>query len=151
MKKGQYYSGKYRVINKGKYDGNYNAVSYRSLWERQVFRWCDEQPDVISWSSEETIIHYRCKTDNKIHRYFVDLKIRFKNGQTYLIEIKPKKQVEVPKIRSKKTKAYITEVLTYAKNQSKWSAASEYCADRGWIFEVWTEDTIKALGIKLLT
>jgi hypothetical protein len=139
------------VINKQKYDGDYNAVSYRSLWERQVFRWCDENENVVKWSSEETIVSYRCKTDNKIHRYFVDLKIGFKNGQTYLIEIKPKKQTEVPKIRARKTKAYITEVLTYAKNQSKWAAANEYCADRGWIFEVWTEDTIKALGIKLLT
>jgi hypothetical protein len=77
--------------------------------------------------------------------------VTFKTGTTYLIEIKPKKQTQEPAVRSKKTKAYITEVLTYAKNISKWEAAREYCADRGWIFEVWTEDTIKALGIKLLT
>jgi len=151
MKKSKYYSGRYRVVNKQKYEGDYNAVSYRSLWERQVFKWCDENENVVKWSSEETIIGYRCKTDNKIHRYFVDLKIRFKTGQTYLIEIKPKKQTKAPKIKARKTKSYITEVLTYAKNQSKWEAANEYCADRGWIFEVWTEDTIKALGIKLLT
>jgi hypothetical protein len=111
----------------------------------------DENSDVLAWNSEEVVIPYRCKTDNKVHRYFVDLKIQFKNGQTYLIEIKPKKQTIEPKIRTKKTKAYITEVLTYVKNQSKWEAASEYCADRGWTFEVWTEDTIKGLGIRLLT
>jgi len=151
MKNGHYYKGKYRVINKEKYDGDYNAVSYRSLWERQVFRWCDENPSVARWSSEETVIGYRCKTDNRLHRYFVDLKIKFSNGQTYLIEIKPKKQTEAPKVKTRKTKAYITEVLTYAKNISKWEAAQEYCTDRGWIFEVWTEDSIKALGIKLLT
>jgi hypothetical protein len=151
MKRGQYYSGKYRPIHPGKYDGDYTAICYRSLWERQVFKWCDENINVVKWSSEETIVPYRCKTDNKLHRYFVDLKIQFKTGQTYLIEIKPKKQTQEPKVRTRKTKAYITEVLTYVKNQSKWSAANEYCADRGWIFEVWTEDTIKGLGIKLLT
>lgn len=151
MKKGHYYSGKYRITNREKYDGDYNSVSYRSLWERQVFKWCDDNSDIKKWSSEETVINYRCKTDNKIHRYFVDLKIQFKNGQTYLIEIKPKKQTQEPKVRTRKTRTYITEVLTYVKNKSKWEAASEYCADRGWIFEVWTEDTIKDLGIKLLT
>jgi hypothetical protein len=41
--------------------------------------------------------------------------------------------------------------MTYAKNQSKWKAADELCKDRGWIFEVWTEETLKNLGIKLLT
>lgn len=145
------YSGKYIPKNRAKYSGDHNKIYYRSLWERQVFKFLDENSDVLAWNSEEVVIPYRCKTDNKIHRYFVDLKIQFKNGQTYLIEIKPKKQTIEPKVRSKKTRAYITEVLTYVKNQSKWEAASEYCSDRGWIFEVWTETTLKALGIKLLT
>lgn len=145
------YSGKYIAKNRAKYSGDHNKIYYRSLWERQVFKFLDENSDILAWNSEEVVIPYRCKTDNKVHRYFVDLKIQFKNGQTYLIEIKPKKQTIEPKVRTKKTKAYITEVLTYVKNQSKWEAASEYCADRGWIFEVWTEDVIKALGIKLLT
>lgn len=151
MKRGKCYSGKYRPIHPEKYDGDYANITYRSLWERQVFKWCDENQSVVQWSSEETVVPYRCKTDNKIHRYFVDLKIKFKSGQTYLIEIKPKKQTQEPKVQTRKTKAYITEVLTYAKNISKWAAAKEYCADRGMIFEVWTEDTIKALGIRLLT
>jgi hypothetical protein len=151
MKRGQCYSGKYRPVNPGKYDGDYSSVVYRSMWERQVFKWCDENTSVVKWSSEETVVPYRCKTDNKMHRYFVDLKIQFKSGQTYLIEIKPKKQTQEPKVRARKTRGYITEVLTYVKNQCKWVAANEYCADRGMIFEVWTEDTIKALGIKLLT
>jgi len=151
MAKKHYYSGKYRIIHREKYDGDASGVVYRSLWERQVFKWCDENAAVVSWSSEETVVPYRCRSDGKSHRYFVDLKITFKTGETYLIEIKPKKQTQEPPVKSRKTKAYITEVLTYAKNISKWEAAREYCADRGWIFEVWTEDTIKALGIKLLT
>ena len=65
MKRGQCYRGKYRPINPGKYDGDYSAIVYRSLWERQVFKWCDENSSVVKWNSEETVVPYRCKTDNK--------------------------------------------------------------------------------------
>jgi len=147
----KFYKGKFRPKNPGKYDGDYRNIVYRSLWERQVLKWVDENPDVVSYSSEEVIIPYRCATDNRYHRYFMDLKIKFKNGATYLIEIKPKKQTQQPKRRTRVTKGYINEVMTYAKNQSKWKAADEYCKDRGWLFEIWTEETIKKMGIKLLT
>lgn len=151
MSKGHYYRGKYQVKYREKYEGDPSLIVYRSLWERQVFKWCDTTPEVVCWNSEETIIPYRCRSDGKMHRYFVDLKIVFADGKTYLIEIKPKKQTIEPRIQTRKTRAYITEVLTYAKNLSKWEAASEYCADRGWLFEIWTEETLKKLGIKLLT
>jgi len=144
------YRGKYRPKNPSKYDGDHTKVTYRSSWERAVFKWLDENQNVKKWSSEEVIIPYRCKTDNKVHRYFVDLKVTFNNGQTYLIEIKPEKETKEPKIRQRKTPAYIKEVMTYVKNISKWDAADEYAKDRGCIFEVWTERTIKSLGIKIL-
>ena len=151
MSKGHYYRGKYQVKYREKYEGDPSLIVYRSLWERQVFKWCDTTPEVVCWNSEETVIPYRCRSDGKMHRYFVDLKVVFADGKTYLIEIKPKKQTQEPRIQTRKTRAYITEVLTYAKNMSKWEAALEYCADRGWTFEIWTEETLKKLGIKLLT
>jgi hypothetical protein len=40
--------------------------------------------------------------------------------------------------------------MTYAKNISKWEAAKEFAEDRGWSFEVWNEDFLKSLGIKIL-
>jgi hypothetical protein len=144
------YKGRYKVKNPSKYRGNPTQVIFRSLWERQVFRWCDENSSVLQWSSEEIIIPYRCKTDNKLHRYYPDVYIKTKNGE-YLIEIKPKKETVPPRDRSKKTKKYLNEVMTYIKNTSKWDAAKEYCADRGFIFDIWTEDTLKKMGIKLLT
>lgn len=145
------YSGKYSVKNSSKYKGDPTRVVYRSLWERQVFRWLDFNDDVLQWCSEEIVIPYICQTDGKPHRYFVDLMVTLKNGETYLIEIKPKSQTIPPQKSSRKTKKYITEVLTYVKNESKWKAAKEYCQDRKWTFQVWTEETIKGLGIKLLT
>lgn len=150
----KYYSGKFKPKNISKYIGDHSKIAYRSLWERQVMRWLDSNSSVLKWSSEETVIPYICATDGKVHRYFMDFKVVFKTGassKTYLIEVKPKKQTEEPKKQSKKTKSYINEVMTYAKNQSKWEQAEKYCKDRGWIFEIWTEHTLKALGIKLMT
>jgi len=144
------YRGKYNPKNLGKYDGDFRAIQYRSLWERAAFKWCDNNEAIVRWSSEETVIPYRCKTDNKLHRYFVDLKITFKNGDTYLIEIKPKKETVEPKKRARASKGYLTEVLTYVKNMCKWEAANAYAQQRGWKFEIWHEDTLKSLGIKIL-
>jgi len=143
------YKGRYRIKNSSKYKGNPTQIIYRSSWERQVFKWCDNHKDVLEWSSEEIIIPYRCKTDNKLHRYYPDVYIKTNKGE-YLIEIKPKKETNPPRIRSRKTKRYLTEVMTYIKNTSKWDAAREYCTDRGYIFEIWTEETLKRMGIKLL-
>jgi len=144
------YKGKYRLKKPEKYAGDASNITYRSLWERQVFRWCEERDDVISWVSEETIIPYICKTDNKVHRYYIDLKIKFSNGRIVLVEIKPKKETIPPKKPARQTKRYITEVMTYIKNESKWKAASKYAKERGYSFEIWHEETLKALGIKLL-
>jgi hypothetical protein len=80
----------------------------------------------------------------------VDAKIEFTDGRVLLVEIKPKKESQPPKNPGKKTRKYITEVMTYAKNISKWEAADAYALDRGWKFEVWTEETLKGLGIKIL-
>ena len=144
------YKGRYKIKNPKKYKGNPNKVIFRSLWERQAFRFCDDNDAILEWSSEEIIVPYKCKTDNRIHRYFPDVYIKTEKGE-YLIEIKPKKETVPPKERSRKTKRYIKEVMTYMKNTSKWEAAEEYCADRGMVFTIWTEDVMKSIGIKLLT
>jgi hypothetical protein len=86
-----------------------------------------------------------------MHRYFVDMKLTMANGQTYLIEIKPKCQTIAPIQPKRKTQKYITEVMTYVKNTSKWEAADAYAQSKGWTFQIWTEETLKGLGIRLLT
>lgn len=143
------YSGFYRPKNISKYAGDHKNVVYRSLWERNVFRWCDENSQVLKWVSEEVVIPYYLPLDKKYHRYYVDLKYTTAEG-TFLVEIKPKSQTVPPKKPSRQTKRYLTEAATYVKNQCKWKAAQEYAADRGWTFSIWTEDTIKAMGIRIL-
>lgn len=143
------YKGRYKIKKPEKYLGDYSNVVYRSLWERQTFKWCEASPRVKSWNSEEVVIPYKCKTDNKLHRYFVDLFIEMDNGKVILVEIKPKSQTSPPKKR-RKSKKYINEVTQYIKNQSKWEAANTFAKHKGWKFQIWTEDTLKNLGIKLL-
>lgn len=142
------YSGKYKPKNPKKYNGDPTNIVYRSMWEKYAFKWCDMNPDILSWSSEEVVIPYFYDIDKRYHRYFVDLKIKFKNGHTVLIEIKPDKETKQPKFPGKKTKKYINESLTYVKNMNKWKAAEEYANDRGWQFEIWTENTLESMGIK---
>ena len=144
------YKGKYTIKNKKKYIGDPTKVTYRSLWERQTFKWCENSPRVKKWNSEEIVVPYKCKTDGRLHRYFVDLLVELDNKDIILVEIKPKKQTVAPKNPKRKTKKYINEVMTYVKNTSKWEAANQYAHHKGWKFQVWTEETLKNLGIKLL-
>jgi hypothetical protein len=144
------YKGKWKPKNLAKYEGNPFKITYRSLWERQAFKWCDENPKIRSWSSEEIIVPYISKTDGKRHNYHPDLKINYTDGKTALIEIKPKKQTTPPKIKSRKTPKYIKEVYAYGMNTSKWEYAKEYAENRGWAFEIWTEDELKERGIRII-
>jgi hypothetical protein len=143
------YKGKYQPSFPKKYKGDPTNIVYRSLWERTFMRYCDTNENILEWFSEEIAVPYRSPIDNKIHRYFPDfyIKVKESNGQIkrYLIEIKPKKQTIEPQVQKRKTKGYIYEVYEYAKNQAKWNAAKEWCADNGYEFKVLTEDD---LGIK---
>ena len=122
-----------------KYQGDASNVIMRSSWETRFANWCDKNPAIIKWSSEETIIPYRCPTDNKIHRYFVDFKITTVAGKTYLVEVKPQKQTQPPEFPGKRTQRYLVESLTYMKNCAKWEAAQNFAKDRGWEFKIITE------------
>lgn len=69
-----------------------------------------------------------------------------------MIEIKPKAQTMPPdpsKKNATKTgrtsRRYLREAATYAINEAKWKAAREFCADKGWDFEIFTE---KELGVR---
>jgi len=141
------YKGKYRVRNYRKYKGDPTGVIYRSLWEKKFMDYCDSNKNILEWSSEEHIIPYKDPVQKKWRRYFPDfyMKVREANGKIskYLVEVKPKRQVEGPTPQQKKTKRYITEVMTYATNKAKWEAAEQYCRDRLWKFKLITEVELK--------
>ena len=137
------HSGIFRPRNIKKYRGDYRNIIYRSSWEKVFMRYCDKNSNILEWGSEETIIPYRSPLDGKVHRYFPDFYIKVQENtgkiKRYLIEVKPLKQTTKPKKPKRQTKGYIREAFEYARNQAKWKAAREYCADRMWEFKVITE------------
>jgi hypothetical protein len=138
-----FHKRKYTPANPQKYAGDPTVIFMRSSWETRFALWCDHNPNVVKWVSEEIVIPYRCPTDNKIHRYFVDFKIQIKdkdgNIKTYLIEVKPSKQLVPPEYPGRKTQRYLVESAMFIKNQAKWSAAKSYASDRKWEFKIITE------------
>ena len=58
-------------------------IIYRSLWERKFMTFCDRNPNVIEWGSEEVVIPYRSPLDGRVHRYYVDfyIKVRTKSNE----------------------------------------------------------------------
>jgi len=137
------YKGLFNPTNPKKYVGNTKQIVYRSLLERRFMRYCDLNPDILFWASEELPVRYYSPLDNKWHRYFPDFIIKTVNNEKFMIEIKPSRQVGKPKTPKKKTKSYMRENFEYIKNQAKWAAAKNYCEDNNMKFKIITE---KELG-----
>jgi hypothetical protein len=143
-----YKVGYFKCENPQKYIGDSHNIVWRSSWERKVFKFLDMNSKVVKWNSEQLVIPYICETDNKPHRYFVDIIFETDEGKIYVIEIKPAKECSPPR-KCKDKVRYLKECATFIKNQSKWKYAEKYCASKGWIFKVWTEHELAKLGIKL--
>jgi hypothetical protein len=138
------YKGRFTPKNYKKYKGDPTKVFYRSLWERRFMLYCDKNPSIVEWNSEEVVIPYISPIDNRTHRYFPDFYIKKVDtmGKSVheIIEVKPKRQCKPPKTPQRKTKRYLNEVATYAVNQAKFKAAEEYCKNRKFVFRILTED-----------
>ena|ERR1700722_19555635 len=124
-----------------KYKGNPTTIVWRSMWECKVMARLDLSSAVEWWSSEETIIPYRNPAKGRIARYFPDILVKYKNGTTELIEIKPYKETIPPRMPKdgRSNRRFKRECITWAINNKKWEAAREYCTHRGWNFKLLTE------------
>jgi hypothetical protein len=146
------YKGKFSPKNPNKYNGNPINIIYRSLLERRFMVYLDNSPSVLKWSSEEIIIPYVSPLDNRVHRYFPDFFIKYKNSKDMiieeLIEVKPFSQCSPPNPKRKltktgrKSKRYLREVNTYIINDAKWKQAIKYCEERDWKWRIITEKEI---------
>ena len=126
--------------NQDKFIGS-KAV-YRSGLELKFFRFCDDNPNVLEWGSENIIVPYISPLDNRAHRYYVDNYIAIKEGTQvvkYLVEIKPSKQTKPPTTKYRKRQHLIYEQKQYVINQAKWKAAKEFCKKKGFTFIILTE------------
>jgi len=144
-----YHKGKFTDIkNPQKYVGDKNDITYRSHWERNVMRWLDLNENVVEWASEEIAIPYEHPLHKRRYKYYPDFYIKFKNGHVKVVEVKPKVQTEKPaKPKGKPGHKYLNEMLTYTVNMAKWHKATEVSKDNKFKFEIWTEDTLKNMGI----
>ena len=142
---GQSIKSIYKPSHPEKYLGNSNNIICRSSWERQFCRYCDTNPNVVKWASEELSIRYISPVDGRPHRYYPDflIEVKEKSGKLkkYMIEIKPKKQTQPPVKKKRVTKGFILEAKTYV-NQAKWKAAVDFCKDNLIEFKIITEDEL---------
>ena len=136
-----------RLEHPEKYQGNIERIIYRSSWEREAFLWCDQNPNIIAWASEELAIPYENPVLGRRAKYYPDIWIKMIDGTQRIVEIKPKAQTTRPEQPKRKTKKYINEVSAYLVNTEKWKAASEVCKKNDLIFEIWTEDELKQMGL----
>lgn len=135
------YKTKFIPLNKEKYIGDPNSIVCRSLWERNVCKFCDQTPSIIKWSFEEIVIPYMSPIDQKQHNYFPDFLIQFQTEnetKTWMVEVKPKKQTFLKENASKKEK------ITWIINNAKWQAAKNYCDKHNMEFKLVTEKEIFA-------
>lgn len=131
--------GMYQIRNPDKYVGNAKNIVFRSSWELSMNQFLDNNPNILRWSSEEFYIPYLKPTDKKVHRYFPDYWIEYKDRTGKIVqevlEVKPSTQVS-PNLKRKQT---TYEQITYAINIAKWQAATEFCKQRGIKFRILTE------------
>jgi len=142
--------GYFNPKNPEKYIGP-SPIIYRSSWEHKFMIWCDNNDKVLKWSSEPVEIKYWYRKTNKAHTYYPDFYFKQLqqdgSAKEYLVEIKPKAQIQPPQMPKKNSqkalKSYKFLAEQYVKNMDKYNAAKEYASNRGWNFIILTEDTIK--------
>lgn len=142
-KRGLYYQGFFHPKNPKKYLGDPTQIVFRSLLEWALMKKLDMDPRILEWSSENIVIPYRSPIDEKIHRYFVDIYMKYYDRNNKLrkmiVEVKPEVQTIFPRQPKRKSKHYIQECKTWEVNQAKWAAATRYAKKMGMEFKIMTE------------
>ncbi len=127
-----------------KYKGNVKNIVYRSSWERSFMNFLDNNVSIIQWGSEIIIIPYRKPTTGRIHKYYPDFWIKYKNKSgeiiQQIVEIKPSKQIHPPKkSRGKSNKTLVYEQITHNINVAKWRACKIFCENNNIEFKILSE------------
>lgn len=123
-------------------------IIYRSSWERKFCHWCDHNENVINWVSEPFSIKYYNILDKKYHNYFPDFYVKMRTEdiiEEYLVEIKPKAQLQKPQPPKRKTVKAMENFKygyeTYIRNLCKTDALNKLAAQRNYKVMLLTEDS----------
>lgn len=126
--------------NPDKYLGDPEKIFARSSWEVKVMQFFDSRTDIIKWGSEELSIPYLSPADSKVHQYFPDFFVEYKDKDGNIIkeivEVKPLHESDEKFAKSDRSKNALIV------NDAKWKAASTYCEMNGLKFRVLTERSI---------
>jgi len=137
----------YYPINECKKYAGRGPIIYRSSWEYKFCKYCESTSAVTNWVSEPFEIKYINSLDGRWHKYYADFLIKMDNGDRYLIEIKPKAQLQKPNPPKRKTKKAVKNYKyayeMYVTNMCKIQYAEDFCAKKGIKFKIITEDFFK--------
>ena len=132
--------GRFLPKHPEKYIGDTSKIFGRSSWEFKFFTWLDSTPSVLKWSSEEFSIPYLSPIDNKVHKYFPDAFVIYRNARgdiiKEIVEIKPYAQTIMPKNPTDEQRKVVLI------NEAKWRAASAFASSNGMTFRILTERSI---------
>ncbi len=138
--------GHFKPRHPEKYIGDLNKIVYRSSWELSFMNFLDNNTVIEKWGSEIIAIPYRKPTTGRIHKYYPDFWIKYKNKEGIVIqeviEVKPEKQTKKPKTVGKKKKTQLYEALTWEINKAKWRSAKLFCDKYGLKWNILTEKDI---------
>jgi hypothetical protein len=134
------FKARFMPANPQKYIGDVNRIFARSSWEITVMKFFDSSNAVMRWGSEVIKIPYVKPTDGRVHHYFPDFIVAYKdkdgNLQREIIEVKPMKETHLT------AKSSLYDKIAIAINEAKWTAASAFAAANGMSFRVITEASI---------
>ena len=135
--------GYFKPRHPEKYQGNLNNIIYRSSWEYSFMTFLDNNPNVEKWGSEIIAIPYIKPTTGRVHKYYPDFWVKYKNrnGDTVqeVIEVKPDKQARKPTTKGKNKKTQLYEAVTWEINKAKWRSAKLFCDKYNMKFRILTE------------
>lgn len=98
-------------------------VAFESTIERDLLYLLDFEPHVESFAEQPLVITYW--EGIKQRTYTPDFQVKFTNGQTTLVECKPEALVKKEQ------------------NVMKFAAGEAWCAERGWKYEVITDQALR--------
>ena len=139
----------YELKHPEKYIGDPKKLIYKSSWEQEAFKFCDNNPHILEWAYELIPITYTIPSrtnpnKKRIKKYIPDLYVVSNDGEgkvtKWIIEIKPYKQTKPGRSRNPKNRMY--EDYVYMTNQLKWAAAKAWCDERDIKFEIVTEKSL---------
>ena len=107
----------YIPIYHEKYCGTYPIIC-RSSWEEDMCRYLDLNKNVVGWSSEGHRIRYFDPTSGKNRIYYPDFYVKFRDKKKYIVEVKPLKDMRMPKRGKKSQKTMMIREHTFLINRN---------------------------------